>query len=135
MGEQMTTTAEVKRLTTRGAFLKRLAHFPITNAPAVVVHDMGGGKLYVGHARRPTEKLPYVFDLNLIGDTCYLLWIEIAEQFRGKGFGTVLYRIIEDAARELGYAKVQQTPSGKGRMEYLLRRGYRRSGVEAVKDL
>lgn len=80
------------------------------------------------------------FDLNLIGDVCYLLSIQLAPEQRGKGHGWALYQAIEQAARELGCSRVEMTASGwtvrcETRAKWLERRGYSLRGNVAWKDL
>jgi GNAT superfamily N-acetyltransferase len=80
------------------------------------------------------------FDLNIVGTDCFLLYIELEESLQGRGLGSALYKLIEDAARDGGCVRLRQTPSGwtylgEPRMAYILRRGYERAGVEAIKEL
>ena len=73
------------------------------------------------------------FDIQLIGDICYILWVELEKDKRGRGYGWKLYETIHHFARDLKLAKVRQTPSGgfiidgkikETRRDYLLKRGY-----------
>lgn len=72
------------------------------------------------------------FDIELIEDICYILWIELEKDKRGREYGWRLYETIHHFARDLKLARVRQTPSGwtyggkrrKTRRDYLLRRGY-----------
>lgn len=78
------------------------------------------------------------FDLNLIDNICYILWIELSEQERGGGFGRQLYSVIEDIARDVGCDRVRLAPSGKTtsgktRLEYMQALGYRVVGDEVEK--
>ena len=81
------------------------------------------------------------FDLEIIGDACYILWIELHERHRGLGHGRKLYGIIEDIARKSGCKRVIQTPSGstpngKSRRDYVLGLGYKRlDSTEMCKEL
>src|SRR3989344_9146337 len=72
-------------------------------------------KFWVGY-RTKEANLPIGtthFDLNLIGNICYVLWIELSEQERGKGLGRQLYGIIESIAKDVGCDRVRLTPSGE----------------------
>ena len=69
------------------------------------------------------------FDLNIIGDICYLLHIELEKSFRGKGYGRQLYSCVEEFARRERCSKVVMMPSGttfsgEDRREYLHKLGY-----------
>ena len=69
------------------------------------------------------------FDLNLEGETCYLLDIELQKDSRGKGNGRDLYATIEEFALLVGSPWVQTTPSGwtpagKTRRDYMRKLGY-----------
>lgn len=73
------------------------------------------------------------FDIELIGDAFYILWIELEKDKRGRGDGWRLYKTIHHFARDLNLARVRLTPSGwvfydekirEPRRDYLLRRGY-----------
>jgi len=80
------------------------------------------------------------FDVNIIDDVFYVLGIGLTKEHRGKGHGDALYRILENIARDAGCKKIQMNPSGKTqtgetRKDYLLRRGYKESGIEVYKDL
>ncbi|VVB77545.1 Uncharacterised protein [uncultured archaeon] len=69
------------------------------------------------------------FDIELIDDICYILYIELVEEERGMGIGWSLYETIHKFAKDYGAKKVRQTPSGwtpqgKTRRDYLLSRKY-----------
>ncbi len=69
------------------------------------------------------------FDIQLIDDICYILYIELDRKERGRGIGWSLYNAIHCFAKEIGSKKVRQTPSGwtqnnKTRTDYLLGKGY-----------
>ncbi len=71
------------------------------------------------------------FDIQIIGDICYILWIELAEDEKGRGFGRGLYSTIENFARSYGCSMVRLFPSGwtrtgKTRLEYMMSLGYRK---------
>lgn len=96
---------------------------------------------WIGYRTTP-EHIPFrstYFDLNIKGDICYLLHIEVEASERGKGHGNQLYRLIEDIARMCGCTMLEQTPSGgpphEPRSAYLERRGYTLRGGVAIKKL
>ena len=69
------------------------------------------------------------FDIQLIDDICYILYIELEKSKRGRGERWSLYKAIHSFAGEFGSRYVKQTPSSwtgksKTRREYLLKRGY-----------
>lgn len=54
------------------------------------------------------------FDLQLTGNICDILGIEINESYRRKGYGKKLYEVIEDLARYLDCKKIVTSSSGQG---------------------
>lgn len=64
------------------------------------------------------------------GDTCYGLTLQLAKRFRGAGWGLKLYEITEDIGRHFKCKWMQRTPSGlthtgEHRADYLRRKlGY-----------
>ncbi len=93
--------------------------------------------LWIGYRTRDRNILETMnstyFDLNVIGDICYLVEIALDKNERGKGLGWRLYEITHDIAKKLGCDSVRQTPSGgfikdrkmiQSRRDYLLKRGY-----------
>lgn len=52
------------------------------------------------------------FDIQFIGDTCFVNYIEIEPSKRARGNGRKLFSVIEKIARECGSKKVQLTASG-----------------------
>lgn len=79
-------------------------------------------------------------DSNLKDSILYLLYLEIESRHLGKGFGSDLYRRLENAAKDLGCCRVEQTPSGstftgETRSSYLQRRGYTLQNGVATKEL
>ena len=80
------------------------------------------------------------FSVNIINGVFFILEIAVEPQYRGKGHGDALYLILESIAADCGCHRVQMMPSGwtstgESRMDYLLRRGYRKFGTEVVKDI
>ena len=68
-------------------------------------------------------------DLNLIGNICYLLHIELGKDARGNGYGRQMYEAVEEFARAAGCDRVRMMPSGRtatgeSRRNYLQRKGY-----------
>ena len=82
---------------------------------------------------------PHMFDLNIVGDTAYLLFIQVAYAFRGQGHGEQLYEIVTEICRRLDAKQLRQTPSGgyddQCRKDYLLKRGWLDDGGEVYRDL
>jgi len=80
------------------------------------------------------------FDIQISGNICYNLFTEIAKEFRGKGFGKKLYRVVENIARGSGCDRVRMTasgwtPSGESREKYMLRLGYHKIETGEVEKL
>lgn len=85
------------------------------------------------------------FDVNFFWpNICYLTYIEVEPEKRGKGNGAALYATVEDMARKLGCTHLTQTPSGiivvnnkfiETRESYLLRKGYKRGYAGQVEKL
>lgn len=85
----------------------------------------------VGYRSLPGNWVPGSthFDLNICGDVCHLLFIEVEKRHRGWGHGKQLYELIVAIAKELGCTTVEQTASGKTprgetRGQYLARHGW-----------
>ncbi len=122
---------------------KHLRSFPLFDESHLVrIAELNNKGLWAGY-RTTNNNAPTGathFDLNIIGETCYILWIELLKIERGQNYGRTLYRIIEDFAREIGCDRVRLTPSGwcptgKTRREYMLALGYREAGTEFEKIL
>ena len=120
---------------------KHLRSLPIfEEGHSVNVVEISDGKFYIGY-RTTSDKIPREtthFNLNLIDNICYVLWIELCEQEKGRGFGRQLYGIIEAFARDAGCDRVRltpsgETPSGKTRLEYMRALGYQELGDEVEK--
>jgi len=122
---------------------RRMARFGRENGTCRVVEMPDG--LSVSWCGMPLDRLAVKFwhpywDANIIGDTFYLLSIQIPQEMRGRGEGARLYVAIEQVARDAGCREIRQTPSGwtgtgETRMSYLLRRGWERDGNEVFKSL
>jgi len=90
-----------------------------------------GGKIWVGYTTtdfKGGEDTTRI-DLNVEGDVCYLVDIQLETGERGKGLGKALYQSVEEFATILGCNSVVMTPSGrtitgKSRKEYCLQMGY-----------
>lgn len=80
-------------------------------------------------------------DLQLIGETCYVLGVGLAPEYRGLGQGAQLYLAAEAIAKRAGCRRICMTPSGwtvrgETRADYVVRKlGYRLVDGEAVKEL
>jgi len=106
--------------------------FPLfEESHTVDARDLGEEKFWVGYrttkGRAPRDSTH--FDINVERDICYLLWIELVREERGKNHGRALYGAVENIARDLGCDRVRQTPSGwtpdgKTRKDYLKNLGY-----------
>lgn len=83
------------------------------------------------------------FDVQITGKTMYILHIEVAPEFRGRGFGFLLYLLLEEIAKEFGCHIMEMTPSGwtttpekETRMNYVVRKlHYVPKGITAIKDI
>jgi len=88
-------------------------------------------------AMRIAPDPPNYFSANVLGDTFYLVFIQIERQHRGKGLGEKLYDAIVQLAGRFGCKEVRQTPSGgwneQTREAYLVKRGWEMEEDEAVK--
>ena len=88
-------------------------------------------RFWVGYSMfgfRPSERINY-FDLNITGDTCFLLDIRIEGKLRGFSYGRQLYECVEEFARGEGCTRVVMFPSGTThsgdtRRDYAHRLGY-----------
>ena len=121
---------------------KNLRELPIFDKTHEIgVRKIDEEKLWVGY--RTTEGLQRGttrFDLNIIENICYILWIELSKEHRGKNLGKSLFSIIENFAKDYGCNKVRLTPSGwtpsgKTRLEYMKSLGYHEVGIEVEKML
>ena len=65
------------------------------------------------------------FDLELAGDTCHLIYLERDKSLRGKGYGRLLYGIVEHFCRAYGCRSIRLTPSDVERHEYWFCLGFR----------
>ncbi|MFQ5531450.1 MAG: GNAT family N-acetyltransferase [Candidatus Nanoarchaeia archaeon] len=119
-----------------------LERLPLLYNWDVPVHIDSQGTVYIGG--RTTEKSltgTTHFDIQIKGDICYIMYVELEEQHRGQRHGETLYHIMEDIGRELGCKRIITTPlgntiTGESRIRYLLRRGYGKRGqFEVQKEL
>ena len=82
----------------------------------VYVRRFEPNKLAIGYvAGNPLERRSIVtcFDVNLIDDICYLIWVNRNDKDRNNGLGRSLIKLIENLAKELGATKVKLTSSGR----------------------
>ena len=138
-------------MTLKDIALKHLAKWPLYSEDHFVeTRDISGG-VWLGYSTTnlPRTTLSRVilthFDVNLLKRVFFVLDICVEPQYRGKGHGDALYKVLESIAAEVGCHKIQMTASGwacKGkirietRMDYLLRRGYQKfNNIEVVKDV
>ena len=121
---------------------ENLRQLPIFNEThKVAAKKLDDNKIWIGY--RTTNNFPRgttYFDLNIIGTTCYVLWIELKKEQRGKNLGRSLFKAIEDFAKNYGCDKViltpsGYTPSGKTRLEYMKSLGYHELGRNEVEKI
>jgi len=118
--------------------------FPLYREEHVVRAHMGEEPTI---AYRTTSEIHYettCFDIEFIGDICYILHIEIEPKERGKGNGRKFYSAVENIARDYGSGRIRTTasgtmPDGRSKTEYMESMGYSRvekavKGVEDGKD-
>lgn len=123
---------------------ERLADWPLHTGEAKADFLTGADKdiwLTYRTTSRAMARDTTHFDINILGNTFYLLWIEIDKAARGKGHGNQLYEILTQVAADLGCHRIVQFPSGwvvkdgvKGetRRSYLERRGWKPWGKEEM---
>lgn len=113
---------------------------PNTDSVNVVKRD--GDIVHIAY--RTFDKTPIEtthFDLQLQGETCYLVEIELEKSKRGRGIGRNMYILCEEIAKSLGCKILRQTASGtafdgRTRKSYLEDLGYTSINmVEVVKPL
>ena len=108
-----------------------LTSFPLYDPSHVILVKVSDeGTIHLSYYFVERDVFGARFDLQISDTLCYLLWIGISKQHRGKGLGSQLYTLIENFAAEVGCTTLRITPSGetfsgKDRRDYLLRRGYR----------
>ena len=125
------STAREQRLidSLRLVLRKRFRLFDETHK--VGAKNIGENNFWIGYSMfgfKQIERLNY-FDLNIEGDICYLLNIELEEKLHGMGLGKQLYSSIEEFARRERCSRVRMTPSGRAitgesRRDYIHRLGY-----------
>ena len=99
------------------------------------------GDWSLGYAsRRGVHPKDTHWDANIIKGVFYLLRIQVAPMYRGRGDGAKLYELIEQLACDLGCTQIRQhpsgwTPTGETRKSYLERRGWIDDGIESFKLL
>ena len=110
----------------------------------VHAHVSNGSATVTYRTRRGIPTQTTRFDIEFIGDTCFVNNLSIEPEKQGQGHGRNLYSAVEEIAREKGFKRVEETASGKmsdGRTktEYLESLGYTRvrraiSGIEDNED-
>ena len=78
---------------------------------------------YINGDHKEKEQISTRFDLNLIDDVCYIIWISRDNKDRDQGLGRILIKIIENLAKDLGATKMRLNPSGRD-TELGTRKGY-----------
>lgn len=105
---------------------------------AIDLTDFG---LSLGYCRGNTRRRDGTsWDANVVKGIFYLLHIQIAKSYRGKGHGGTLYETVERIAKQLGCTEIRQhpsgrTPSGESRRAYCFRRDWLPDGMEVFKKL
>lgn len=139
------TVSELTEADVLSIATEHVAAHTLFRAPIVNVRPINGGwsiGARTGSAFRvllPGNPISS-FDLNVIGETCYLLDIEVGLDFRGNGHGAALYDTCERIARDLGCTRIEQTPSGwanggEPREDYLRRHGWTVEGTVAFREI
>jgi len=97
----------------------------------VYAHMHNGSATVTYRTRRgvPTETTR--FDIQFIGETCFVNHIEIEPEEQEKGHGRNLYSVVEEIAREKGIKRIELTasgkmPDGRTKTEYMESLGYTR---------
>ncbi len=75
----------------------------------------GGTSISYNPPRLQTRPEAARFDIQLVGNIGYILWVEVAEPLRRQGLGTQIYRSIEKFFNICGCERIITTPSGQGR--------------------
>ncbi len=124
---------EIKRLTRRC-----LKNYPSYSKEQEVKVAVEKDFVYIGYVTRYDKKFTNspardstFFDLNIKGDTCYILDFFIEEKKRRNGCGRKLYGCVEEIAKEFRCRVMNTTPSGEGR-EFWLRMGFEYIGKMAA---
>jgi len=122
---------------------ENLNEFPIFNQNhRINTKKIRDDKFWIGYRTAKDNSLKGTtnFDLNIIGDTCYILWIELAKEHQGKNLGKLLYKTIENFAKDYGCKRVRLTPSGwtpkgKTRLEYMKSLGYKETKTIEIEKI
>lgn len=104
----------------------------------VTEHGYWLGYASEGDFRAVPRQLGTGFDLNVIGDVCYLLDVRLDDRYRGKWYGSGLYVALRAIAGDLGCCEIRQTPSGttfrgESRRAWLMRRGWDPDGISVYR--
>jgi len=97
--------------------LERVITFPLAReSDRVQVHEHGN-KTAIAYLTSSSQIRSGTthFELELREDICDVLGIGIEEKHLSKGYGTQLYKTIEDFARTYGCKRIQTTKSGMGK--------------------
>ncbi|MBT3866247.1 GNAT family N-acetyltransferase [Candidatus Woesearchaeota archaeon] len=100
------------------------------------------GEFWIGYKTNldPFAEESTHLDINLCGDTCFLVSIGLERDKRGQGFGRNLYSAVEEFAKLAGSKSVRMTasgwtPSGKTRQDYMVGLGYTAIGNMEVQKV
>lgn len=108
--------------------LSKLPYFSENHSIIAKVHERGTSLSYwtaeTQYVRNQTK-----FDLQLVKDIGYLLWIERERSHINEGYGRKLYSSIEDFFRDCGCVEVRLTPSGRDRDKFWHSLGFKKNGV------
>jgi len=110
---------------------KNLGRFPLYSEEHKVSAKQHKNGVSISYRTTPAN-IPFKtthFDMQIINTTCYVLQVEIIKEMRNRGYGELLYRILEDIARGCDCDRVHLTPSGqtssgKTQLEYMKSLGY-----------
>ena len=107
--------------------------FPLYEEEHDVIASMSKkGKWCISYETKPNTIVETTrFDMEINENDCFLNYIEIEREQRGKGNGKKLYSVVEHIAIDLGSEKISLTasgtmPDGRTKTEYMESLGYRR---------
>lgn len=95
----------------------------------LIAHQMANG-ISIAYMEKPRSTPNQTcFDLNIIDDILFVLFIQVVKNKRGRGYGRLLYRLVEWIGIRFECKEVRMTPSGwtssgETRASYLERLGY-----------
>ncbi|MEK6915941.1 MAG: hypothetical protein AABW89_05375 [Nanoarchaeota archaeon] len=132
---KLPTTEEIERIT-RECLKYRFPLFEDEHKVKSEKYSLKGD-VWIGYSSRGftfSGRRGTHFDLNIVGNLCLLVSIELESKQRGKGLGWKLYESVHSISKEIGCRAVRTVPSGgffnsrgemiKSRRDYLLERNY-----------